>query len=434
MIRSIPLLGLAAMLAGGISAARAADFGVMTALDVCDAAGISGLTISSADSCLLISGSTYYEFRSGNYGNRFQTLPPLAYASDADEDQSLLIDNEGSPDWYSEFEAYLRLEAVSQTDFGPARAVLEFYGYEEHEWISGVETINDAPSVEFDYAYVAIGDTTVITAGLNDDSIANTDDDDPFDWLGTFNSDLVDTGVAFDNADGGTYGTEGHVITAVTDFGNGFKAGAGLEALEAEGSAVGFVSYGGDDAPVTGHISFVMGDILDGTLDDWAVHSALTATIENFKARAALALNDTGWWNALFTGEATFEMFTLAATLDGTSDDEMGAAASIKADVTDTVTLWGGARWADSDTTVADDEVYELAGRVDYKVSETLLVGLGLANLWTGTNAPNGEQSILDGTATLTWEPGGGYTGTLEGHVNSIGGYKTTLTAEKTFE
>jgi hypothetical protein len=434
MNRFIPLLGLAALLAASTSATRAADLGVLTSLDVCDAVGISGLTISSDNNCLLISGSTYYEFSSGNYGTRFHTLPPLAYTNDADEDQVSVINDQGSPDWYSYAEAYLKLEAVSETDFGPARAVVEFYGYQEHETISDEVTIDDDAKVSLDYAYVQIGDQTVITAGLNDDSIINTDDDDPFDWLGTFNSNLVDAGVAFDNADGGDYTTAGHVITAVTDFGNGWKAGAGLESLDADGSAVGFVSYAGDDAPLTGHISFVAGDVLDGTFDDWAIHSALTAKIENFRARAALALNDTGWWNALFTGEATFDIFTLAATVDGTSEDEIGASASVKADVTDTVTLWGGARFVDSDTTVSDDEGYEIAGRVDYKVTDKVLVGFGLANLWTGANAPNGEQSILDGTAKVTWEPGGGYTGTLEGHINSIGGYKTTFTAEKTFE
>src|SRR5690606_38610628 len=152
-----------------------------------------------------------------------------------------------------------------------------------------------------------------------------------------------DEGVAWDFD--GTYDSAGHVITVVSDFGNGFRAGAGLESLDADGSLVGFVAYSQDDVPLAGHLSFIAGDVLDGTFDDWAIHAGLSASIEAFKARAALALNDTGWWNALFTGEVTFDMFTLAATVDGTSEDEAGASGSISAAVTDDVTIRVGARW-----------------------------------------------------------------------------------------
>ncbi len=51
-IRSL-LLGSVAV-AGLTTAGYAADLGVVTSLDVCDELGLSGLTISSDDTCLII--------------------------------------------------------------------------------------------------------------------------------------------------------------------------------------------------------------------------------------------------------------------------------------------------------------------------------------------------------------------------------------------
>jgi hypothetical protein len=435
MIRTIPLLAVAATFAAAAPQAWAADLGVLTSLDVCDALGTAGVTLSSDANCIKISGSVYYEFSTGNYGERLQVLPPLAISGEPDDDQVSVIDDDGGPDWYSYVEAYLRVEAVANSDFGPARAVIDLYGYEEHEWINNAESINDVPGVSMDYAYVAIGDTTVITAGLNDDSIINVEDDVPYDWLGTLNSNYIGDGVDFANNGGGDYDTAGHVITVVSTFENGFKAGIGLESLEAEGSLVGFVSYNADDAPLSGHLSFVAGDVLDGTFDDWAIHTGLTASIDAFKASAALALNDTGWWNAIFTGEATFDIFTIAGSIDGTSADELGTSGSITAKVTDEVTLKVGGRWTDFDTGIDDNEATELRGRIEYAVTEALTLGGEVGYYADGSATPNGDDSIFDVLADLSWSPvDSAYTATLAGAVNSYGGYKTTFTAEKSFE
>ncbi|HHY49267.1 MAG TPA: hypothetical protein GYA10_05920, partial [Alphaproteobacteria bacterium] len=64
-IRSLLLGSVAA--AGLSTGAYAADLGVLTSLDVCDALGLSGLTISSDTNCLQITGSVSYEFRWGDY-------------------------------------------------------------------------------------------------------------------------------------------------------------------------------------------------------------------------------------------------------------------------------------------------------------------------------------------------------------------------------
>ena len=64
-IRSL-LLGSAA-LAGLTTAGYAADLGVVTSLDVCDELGLSGLTISSDDNCLVVTGGVTFEYDWGDY-------------------------------------------------------------------------------------------------------------------------------------------------------------------------------------------------------------------------------------------------------------------------------------------------------------------------------------------------------------------------------
>jgi hypothetical protein len=64
-VRSLLLGSVAA--AGLSTGAFAADLGVLTSLDVCDALGLSGLTISSETNCLQITGGITYEFQWGDY-------------------------------------------------------------------------------------------------------------------------------------------------------------------------------------------------------------------------------------------------------------------------------------------------------------------------------------------------------------------------------
>ena len=64
-IRSLLLGSIAA--AGLSTAGYAADLGVVTSLDICDELGISGLTISSDDNCLVITGEVKVEYKWGDY-------------------------------------------------------------------------------------------------------------------------------------------------------------------------------------------------------------------------------------------------------------------------------------------------------------------------------------------------------------------------------
>ena len=73
-IRSLLLGSVAA--AGLSTGAFAADLGVLTSLDVCDALGLSGLTISSDTNCLQITGEVKYKFTWGDFGDAVNIPTP----------------------------------------------------------------------------------------------------------------------------------------------------------------------------------------------------------------------------------------------------------------------------------------------------------------------------------------------------------------------
>src|SRR5688500_13834134 len=72
-IRSLLLGSVAAACLS--TAGFAADLGVMTSLAICDELGLSGLTISSDDNCLVITGGVTFEFNYGDYD------PPVVYSN-----------------------------------------------------------------------------------------------------------------------------------------------------------------------------------------------------------------------------------------------------------------------------------------------------------------------------------------------------------------
>ena len=403
--------------------AAAADLGVLTALDVCDELGLSGLTVSSDSNCLQISSELYYEFHYGDYKG---ALPVLGSAYSGTIDWT--DDDGAAPDWDSWVDAYLILVGTAPSDFGPAKLAMELYGYNYAEAQNGV-TVPDT-DLSFDYAYVSVGDGTVLTAGLVEESIFNENDDDAFGWLPSFISDETD-GVAFDGG-AGTYGYEGHAVQLTHKFGDGLSAGIALEDLDADGSLIGVVNYAGDR--VSAHVSLLAGDILDGGFNDIALHSGLTATFDAVKLRGAVAANNSGWWNALASAEATLDMFTLAGTIDGTSERELGLTGAATAKLNDSFTVELAARYLDADVTIIDNEGTEVRGRVEYAATETVTLAAEAGYLWTGPAAPSGTQGIADGLLELTWAPVGGFESTAAIAANSIGAYKLSFEASKTYE
>jgi hypothetical protein len=107
---------------------------------------------------------------------------------------------------------------------------------------------------------------------------------------------------------------------------------------------------------------------------------------------------------------------------------DFGAGASIEAAVTDTVTLNLGGRWYHDESLDADS--YEVAAQVEAAVTETITVTGKVGYVSTEV----GDQDVFYGSGKLAWAPGGGFTSSLEGKLNSDGAYKITSEFKKTFE
>lgn len=455
---------LGSIAAAGLSAgAQAADLGVLTSLDVCDALGLSGLTISSDTNCLQITGSVSYKFVWGDYkGNSNSAAPVAPFAAAGFANTPIIgglsvatpgydtnVGTAANNDWESNMEAWIKFVATADSDFGPAKAVIKIKQLKqvvtgnEHGGVytatTGLYTYpggDDTGGVVFDEAYVSIGDATVIMAGKKG-SIFNKGDDEPFNWLGLFNSEDVDAGVRF-----GGGKTGGHVIQVVSDLGNGVSVGAGLEALDRTdklaGAAVGVISYAGEG--LTAHLSLLAAGILDSNVDEYAMHAGFTGTFEQFRVRGAFgawnvtATNVTNW-NALGTAEATFDMFKLAVSGEAQNVagiQSWGAGASASAGVTDGITINLGARWFDADTATANTEGYQVAASLVAAVTETIKL-TGEIGVY-GNNAVPTAASVYYGAAEVAWAPGGGFTSSLKGEAYSNGAYKATFKAAKTFE
>ena len=117
-IRSL-LLGSVAAAGLSTGGAYAADLGVLTSLDVCDALGLSGLTISSDTNCLQITGEVKYKFTWGDYRKPNYLVDVETMAGDFN-----LPEGNGLNDWQSRFDAWIKFVATADSDFGPAKAVL----------------------------------------------------------------------------------------------------------------------------------------------------------------------------------------------------------------------------------------------------------------------------------------------------------------------
>jgi len=508
-IRSLLLGSIAA--AGLASGAQAADLGVLTSLDVCDSLGLSGLTISSDTNCLQITGGVSYEFNWGDYRTaaNFDQLPPNPWA-DADDGSNdfpvkgstinPLTGATESVDYDSKVEAWVRVLAAADSDFGQAKAIIGLRQVDRYRQRDGGWTATDsadAPDpvtgfygvglntdsttgVELNEAYVSVGDTTVLMAGLRkkgkDGSIVNIDDDTPFNYLGLFGSSATDAGVLFKN---GAPIFGGLSIQAVSDLGNGVSVGVGLENIDNRdgnalaapltgtaalqrnimdgnyaGTLLGVVNYAGET--VTAHLSAGAIGVLDGHIDSWFAHTGATATFDNFKLRAALAYlrDDTygldgNFWHGLVSGQATFDMFTLALSgefksseVAGVKVDGFGIGGSIGAQVTETVSLNLGGRYFHTNNWGGVDlDQWQIEGQVVAALTETLkatgaigVYGGDVVQASLAVPPLSGNDTAYYGSIGLDWAPGGDFTASVKGLATSEGAYKATFKAAKTFQ
>ncbi len=429
-IRSLVLGSVAA--AGLSTAGYAADLGVLTSLDVCDNLGLSGLTISSDTNCLQISGGVEYEFAWGNYGPGVNLVTTAAGSFDVADDGGV------APlelDWASKLKAWVKFVGTAASDFGPASVVLKLqqkqYALVTNE-TRGTSDGSANAAIVFDEAYVSIGDTTVIAAGKKG-SIAKKGEDEPLNFLGLFNSEKVDKGVNWGSAAG--IGDGGHVIQVVSDLGNGVSVAVALENLNssvmtAAGTAFGVVSYAGDG--IAAHLTVAAAGVLDGTVESWGYHAGFAGTFDMFKLVAAIAGDNSGYWNGLASASATFDIFTLAASVEAANTAggmDYGFGVSGSAAVTDTVSVNIGGRWY-RDASLAVD-AYQIAGQLVAAVTETITL-TGEVGLYDSTQ--NLASDAFYGAGTIAWAPGGGFTTSLKGEAYSNGAYKATFKAAKSFQ
>lgn len=441
------ILGSVAV-AGLTAGAQAADLGVLASFDVCEELGMTGLTLSSDTNCLKISGSTDSEFHWGDYQGTEWTVGAINFNRGDNDD---IHDNNGAAnselDWETSIDAWLQFEAGAASDFGTAKAVLKF-DYDNDTTVENeVLTEASTDTLRLQDAYVQVGDQTVLMVGQKN-SIFKNGDDVPLNFLGLFLSQGVDTGVDTPITDAKD-GDPRFNIQVVSDLGDGWSVGLGLENLDGsevqnnpilatdandDGNLVGYVAYGANG--ISAHVSMVAGGFLDGTIEDFGFHAGITATVDQFKFVAAVAGDDNGYWNALASGSATFDMFTIALSGEYANNaanvSGLGFGGSIGAAVTDTVSINLGARYFDDNTAVGNTETWQAAIQVVAAVTETVKL-TGEVGFYS-TTVVVAEPDVFYGKAEAAWAPGGGFTASVAGEVNSIGAYKLTTKAAKSFQ
>ena len=468
---------LGSIAAAGLSTAGfAADLGVLTSLDVCDELGLSGLTISSDTNCLQISGSVDYRLRFGNFRNNNDVANTYDGSVDPFADDAVTFGGQSRElDWDTRARAYLKAVAASSTDFGTAKATIGLRQIDEWRVRNeGYTAAGATPAVaggdhtnglQLEEAYVSVGDSTVLMAGLRKrgaaGSVANLGDDSPYSFL--FISDKIDGGGVLIDADDRRYG--GHVIQVSTDLGNGLAASVGLENIdtgngsvdqntsatranaERAGTLVGVLQYSGDT--LSAHVTGVAYGVLDGDVEAYAVHAGASGTFDMFKVRAAVGYDSNYQYrnyslvHALASVEGTFDMFKVAlsgelANFNSQTDYTIGG--KVTAAVSDGISINFDAAWfrdavnakaagGQTDTTRLQAEI---AASVTESVTLTAAVGTYL-----GSGVYNDASVKIDnltyGKIGATWKPSTQFSTGANVEINSQGGYRTEFTASKSF-
>lgn len=376
------LLGSAAALAlsTGAQAADAMAEATIVSLDVCDAYGISGLTISSDDTCLQISGEVSYEY-------------DVTY-----DDTTNVTDYDSNVDWE------LTFEATSETDAGPAKAVITLADDDDGDTIIDENEPEDdedffSEDPILDEAYVQFGDTTVISAGRKDTIFEVESDGDYFDW-----DDFGDNG--FSGVDVG-----GHVIQVEHSLGNGFGVSGGFEDLEDDGGmddGTGALAVGYSGSNVTANLGVVLGELY-GDADAWNVYGDVLASYDAYSVFGAFVYNndeasDDGedYWAALLAGTADFEMFSLLAEVEFDENEDFQVGGELGFDATDTVGIYVGSVYNDGwDRT---GEMLEVYGGVDFDITEALSANAEVGGEFVGDDL---DDDRYYGSLGVDYTPGG---------------------------
>lgn len=445
------LLGSAAVVALSTGAQAADPTFSLVSLNVCDAYGITGLTIASDDTCLRISGHVDYQYRWGDYGPD----APWAFGGAFG-----VLDNDGTNDWRSRLETVLRFEATTQTEAGPARATVVLRERQRFARqggvtvpVPGTPVVTDplgaaegsAHGLRIQQAFVSFGDTTVLTAGHNPGSLARLGNDTPYNtFLGSFlsewNDDNRDEAGVIWNGRVDALRRNGHAIQVITEVADGIRVGAALESLDSNGALrshgtfVGIVeatgSWGG------AHATLLVGDVLGNNAfgtTPWGLHLGGTFNFDNVSVRAAFAIDDLDTWNALLTGQATFDVFTLSAHIDAGRDlagvDAFGAGIQAGFNATDDLEVIVAARYNDLSI---EPSAWQAALGLVYSLSDTLSVNGRIGVRGGGLLVAADDPSPYLGLG-LDYAPGGGFTTGGSVEVTSLGGYRLNFNARKSF-
>ncbi|GLQ56253.1 porin [Devosia nitrariae] len=468
-------LFLGSVAAAGLSTAGfAADLGVLTSLDVCDALGLSGLTISSDTNCLQISGSVDYRLRYGDFRAGLEMAETYDGIIDPIGPDSDPLDDDLDLDWDSRARAYLTAVATADSDFGPAAAIITLRSIDEwrvrNEGVDAEAGGDHTNGVQIQEAYVRVGDSTVLMAGKRkrgkDGSIANMDDDQPYSFL--FMSDKIDGGGVLIDADDRRFGS--HAIQIVSDLGNGVSVGVGLEDIDSAdagdesnnstdrlgaeaGTLIGVVSYASES--LTAHLTGIAYGVLDGDVDSFAVHAGVTGTFDIVKVRAAVGYDDDFKYlgysvlHALASAEATFDMFTVAlsgevANFDDQTDFSIGG--KVSATVVDGVSINLDAAWFRDDfnsETGGETDTVRIRLGASAAVTETITLTAGVGTYFgdgvfgnggAGASPRDIDENLIFGDVGVAWAPGGGFTSAAKVEFNDEGGYRGEFTAAKSFQ
>src|SRR5690606_12670483 len=118
---------------------------------------------------------------------------------------------------------------------------------------------------------------------------------------------------------------------------------------------------------------------------------------------------------------------------------DYGFGGSIGVNVTEGVAINLGARYFFDDVggPVNDASTIQVAAQIVAAVTETNKVSGEIGGYFGNAIADNpafANDSIVYGAAELAWAPGGGFTSSVKGEINSESSYKVTFKAAKSFE
>ncbi|WP_332718867.1 hypothetical protein [Pelagibacterium mangrovi] len=225
--------------------ASAADAeNTIMATEICDVFGVAGITISSDDTCLSISGVMEYEFE---------------YERDGDDELSIS----------SELDWELQFAALTATDAGRASATIMLVP----------DDVSDPDgAVALEEAYVSIGDLTVLTAGAAPTMMPQVGRDQYI---------LSNLSVSRPG---------GHSIRVESLIAEGFAVGLGLEDLENDGALVGLIEYETREIEAAlGGFIYNLYDISETDADaEWTVYGDILYEVDAIEAFLAFVAGHEG--------------------------------------------------------------------------------------------------------------------------------------------